>query len=64
MAGLTRRQSLILGAAGLGLFPAVMQAEVVSQTEAVTTQDSFPIKFTYYPASRKRTTTTCHRPVS
>lgn len=50
MAGLTRRQSLILGAAGLGLFPAVMRAEVVSQAESVTAQDSFPIKFTYYPA--------------
>lgn len=59
MAGLTRRQSLMLGAAGLsaaglGLFPAVIQAEVVSQAETVTTQDSFPIKFTYYPASAEK----------
>lgn len=50
MAGLTRRRSLILGLAGLGLMSVPLQAEVTSQVESVMTADSFPIKFTYYPA--------------
>jgi pimeloyl-ACP methyl ester carboxylesterase len=50
MSGLTRRESLILGAAGLGLFASSVRAEAKSQVESVITTDNVPIKFSYYPA--------------
>lgn len=54
MAGLTRRQSLFVAAAGLGLGPSLLRSEVISQAETVSASDMFPIKFTYYPADPKK----------
>lgn len=54
MTGLTRRQSLILGAAGIGLFSTKAWAEAQMTAETVSTSDMFPIKFSYYPASAEK----------